>query len=178
MGIFNPDTKRFVLQQIEELEAQGVQGVILGCTALRLKVGLTALSRGPNAGSICDRSIGNDTDPRRNRTPSVRDVDNSGSYGISTPASIRRHPSRMSCEHSDDRTHRSVHKCARRRLLDKESQRPGKAQWRAAWLWKLETCPISLCQPTRRLAYQLSKKFTPLSNGSRLFVRAVTAGNQ
>ena len=36
MGIFKPETKRYVLRQIEELEAQGVQGVILGCTEFPL----------------------------------------------------------------------------------------------------------------------------------------------
>jgi aspartate racemase len=36
MGIFKPATKRYVLKQIEELEAQGVQGVILGCTEFPL----------------------------------------------------------------------------------------------------------------------------------------------
>ena len=36
MGIFKPETKRYVLRQIEELQAQGVQGVILGCTEFPL----------------------------------------------------------------------------------------------------------------------------------------------
>ncbi|MDP9089453.1 MAG: amino acid racemase [Pseudomonadota bacterium] len=36
MGIFRPEAKRYVLRQIEDLEAQGVQGVILGCTEFPL----------------------------------------------------------------------------------------------------------------------------------------------
>ncbi len=127
------------------------------------------LSRGPNAGSICDHSTGSDTDPRRNRTPSDPYVDSSGSYGISTDASIRRHPYRMSYEHSDGHTHRSVQKCARPRSLDKEPQRPSISRPRAAWLWKLLTCPISQHQPIR-LAYQWTQKFNSPTNGLRLML--------
>jgi aspartate racemase len=36
MGIFIPKSKRYVLRQIEELESQGVQGIILGCTEFPL----------------------------------------------------------------------------------------------------------------------------------------------
>jgi len=36
MGIFKPETKRYVLRQIEELEGQGIQGIILGCTEFPL----------------------------------------------------------------------------------------------------------------------------------------------
>lgn len=36
MGIFTPKSKRYVLRQIEELESQGVQGIILGCTEFPL----------------------------------------------------------------------------------------------------------------------------------------------
>ena len=36
MGIFKPKTKRYVLRQIEELERQGIQGIILGCTEFPL----------------------------------------------------------------------------------------------------------------------------------------------
>ena len=35
MGIFKPETKRFVLQQIEGLQRRGAQGIILGCTESR-----------------------------------------------------------------------------------------------------------------------------------------------
>lgn len=36
MGIFTPKTKRYVLRQIEELEREGVQGIVLGCTEFPL----------------------------------------------------------------------------------------------------------------------------------------------
>lgn len=39
LGILSPETKRFVLQQIADLEAHGAEGVILGCTELPLIVG-------------------------------------------------------------------------------------------------------------------------------------------
>jgi aspartate racemase len=36
MGIFTPKSKRYVLRQIEELESQGLEGIILGCTEFPL----------------------------------------------------------------------------------------------------------------------------------------------
>ena len=36
MGILKPETKRYVLQQIEDLRQQGAQGIILGCTEFPL----------------------------------------------------------------------------------------------------------------------------------------------
>ena len=126
----------------------------LSCDApLRRRSRVNALSRGPNAGSICDHSTGSDNDPRRSRTPNVRGVDNSESYGISIDASIRRHPCRKSSEHSDGHTHRIAHRCARRRLLDKGPQKPRMHRQRAPWLWKLLTCSISP-QPFSHLATQ------------------------
>jgi aspartate racemase len=41
MGIFTPKTKRYVLSQIEELESQGVQGIVLGCTEFPLIINQT-----------------------------------------------------------------------------------------------------------------------------------------
>lgn len=38
MGVFKPETKRYVLQQIAELRRQGAQGIILGCTEFPLIV--------------------------------------------------------------------------------------------------------------------------------------------
>jgi hypothetical protein len=95
---------------------------------------VNALSRDPNAGSICDHSTGSDTDPHRSRTPNALDVDNNGSYGISTDASRRRHLYRMSNGRNDGHIHRSVHKCARRRLREKGSQKPRIQRQRSARL--------------------------------------------
>ena len=36
MGIFKPETKRYVLEQIEELRKRGAQGIILGSTEIPL----------------------------------------------------------------------------------------------------------------------------------------------
>ena len=36
MGIFKPETKRYVLQQIEDLRKRGAQGIVLGCTEFPL----------------------------------------------------------------------------------------------------------------------------------------------
>jgi aspartate/glutamate racemase len=36
MGIFKPETKRYVLEQMEALRTQGAEGVILGCTEFPL----------------------------------------------------------------------------------------------------------------------------------------------
>jgi len=36
MGIFKPETKKYVLEQIEDLRRQGAQGIILGCTEFPL----------------------------------------------------------------------------------------------------------------------------------------------
>jgi aspartate racemase len=36
MGIFKPESKKFVLDQIEELKRRGAQGIILGCTEFPL----------------------------------------------------------------------------------------------------------------------------------------------
>ncbi len=36
MGIFKPESKKFVLEQIEELKRRGAQGIILGCTEFPL----------------------------------------------------------------------------------------------------------------------------------------------
>jgi aspartate racemase len=36
MGIFKPESKKYVLQQIEDLRKQGAQGIILGCTEFPL----------------------------------------------------------------------------------------------------------------------------------------------
>jgi aspartate racemase len=36
MGIFKPETKHYVLQQIEALRKQGAQGIVLGCTEFPL----------------------------------------------------------------------------------------------------------------------------------------------
>jgi aspartate racemase len=36
MGVFKPETKRYVLQQIEALRKQGAQGIVLGCTEFPL----------------------------------------------------------------------------------------------------------------------------------------------
>jgi aspartate racemase len=39
MGIFKPETKRYVLEQIEELRRRGAQGIILGSTEIPLIIG-------------------------------------------------------------------------------------------------------------------------------------------
>jgi aspartate racemase len=36
LGIFKPDSKKYVLQQIEELRKRGAQGIVLGCTEFPL----------------------------------------------------------------------------------------------------------------------------------------------
>jgi hypothetical protein len=175
-------SEQFVSTRPREPKARlsAVQAAAAG-SAVAFGSRVSVLSRGPNAGSICDHSTGSDTDPRRNRTPNARDVDNSGSYGISTDASIRRHPCRMSYEHSDGHTHRSVQKCARPRLSGKGPPKPSMQRQRAAWLWKLLTCfdlPTSANALGLISYHSLHKKVTSPTNGSRIFIsckfRAVT----
>lgn len=36
LGIFKPESKKYVLQQIEELKQRGAQGIVLGCTEIPL----------------------------------------------------------------------------------------------------------------------------------------------
>jgi aspartate racemase len=38
LGIFKPESKKFVLDQIEELKRRGAQGIVLGCTEFPLIV--------------------------------------------------------------------------------------------------------------------------------------------
>ena len=38
MGILKPETKRYVLVQIEQLRSRGAQGIVLGCTEFPLIV--------------------------------------------------------------------------------------------------------------------------------------------
>lgn len=36
MGIFKPESKKYVLDQIEQLHQRGAQGIVLGCTEFPL----------------------------------------------------------------------------------------------------------------------------------------------